>query len=393
MNLSELRRGLTRMIGDYALVGQDTTDPTNIVPDYDTDGAAHEGELNELLNNAVRTVVDKLPALFDQESFLCRLAEGEFRIQVPSLRKLDRAELFQDGESRGELSKTTMRALRQDYPEQWEDTDTGEPAWIAPGQIRTRQPNLLRNLFFDIADLGDAADSIPCYTSNNTTILPDNSGVIFPKEETATLTGFLVDVSSFPESNLTGPFSLSFRVQYTGPRFDTLLRVRYTKAASDGTVALATITEPGDYTFTIDTDGVAAITFLPGTNNADLPAELTLDRIQLQQTGTDSQAVSPHTDHFITMPPADGAYEVRVWGWYYPDPLVNLYDRNEVTDKFHKLVRLLAATEWATDKGHEGLTNHWGSQANRELMERLRDIGAQQLAAIENSDGNLDWID
>ena len=390
MTLSELRRSLTRMIGDYALVGQDTSDPSNIVPDYDTDGAAHEGELDELLNNAVRSVVDKLPALFDKESYLCRLAEGEFRLQVPNLRKLDRAEVWQSGQSRGELCKTSMRTLRQDYPDQWEDTDTGQPQWIAPGQLRTRQPELAPvNYVEDVDDLVVPGG----FASDGATVSTDGSTITFPETTLSGFTYYLTATSNFPASNLTGPFSISFRVRYNGPRTGTILRVYGKGVYTDSFTFLATITEPGDYTISYEDDGLAALQFLPGTTSSDQPADVLLDRLSIRQTGTDSEAVSPHVDHFVTMPPADGDYEIRVWGWFYPDPLVNLYDRNEVTDKFYKLVRLLAATEWATDKGHEGLTNHWGTQANRELMERLRDIGAQQMAEIENSDGQLDWVD
>lgn len=393
MNLLELRTQLTNMVGDYALVGQDTTDPTNIVPDYSTDGAAQTGTLNRLLNDAVRTVVDKLPSLFDQESYLCRLALNEYRLLVPNLRKFDRAELWQTGQCRGELEKSTFRTLRQDYGENWEDQDTGEPAFIARGQLRSRQPNLMPPNYYD--DIDDTGDNIPAgYLSDGTVALSDGSGFTFPA---ATLSGFTYYFSSatsgFGESNLTGPLSLSFRVQYTGPRFSTLLRLYYKGAATDSYTDLATITEPGLYTFPIDASGVAAIAISPGTNGSDQLAPITVDRLELRQTGTDSLGVSPHATHFVTMPPADGSYEVRVYGWYYPDLLLEMFDSNEVTETLYRLVLLLGATQWATDRGHEGLTNHWGTQANRELLERLRDIGNQQLADLEDSEGRIDWID
>lgn len=390
MNLGQLRQSLTRMIGDYALVGQDTTDPSNVVPDYDTDGAAHEGELNELINNAVRTVVDKLPALFDQESYLCRLTTGDYRIQVPNLRKLDRAEVWQTDQYRYELLKTSMRTLRQEYPSDWDTMDGGEPEYIAPGQLLSRQRNLTPANFEEV--LGDV--TIPGgYCAGSCSPLADGSGVTFAAGVFSSLVYYLVSTGTHAASSFTGPFTLSFRMRVSGSPEVVDLHIKYRDTSNGTWVELGPISEPGDYSFNIPIDGVGQLFFQPGSDGTDQTAIITLDRLELRQTGTDSTFTSSHLDHFILMPPADGSYDIRVWGWFYPDPLVNLFDRNEVTDKFHKLVRLLAATEWATDRGHEGLTNHWGTQANRELMERLRDIGARQLAEIENADGQLDWQD
>lgn len=390
MQLLELRTQLTNMVGDYALVGQNTTDPLNVVPDYTTDGPAQTGTLNRLLNDAIRTVVDKLPSLFDQDSYTCRLSAGDFRIQTPQVRKLDRAEVYSALQGRGELCKTTMRTLRQVYAEDWTTVTTGEPEWIAPGQLRLRNPNLLRAVFTD--NPSEHPDIIPGGLINGgAAVTADGGGVTFEAGVTGGLLYRLNEGTA--ASNLQAPFTLSFRVQYVGPAVDSILRVHCKAAAADTYELLATINAPGDYSFPITTEGLGYIEMLPGTNGSDHPADVTVDRVELRQMGVDGKGASQHHSYFITMPPADGDYEVRLFAWFYPDPLLNLYDSNEVTEKFHRLVLLLAATQWATDKGHEALTNHWGMQANRELLERLRDVGAMQLAELEDAQGRIDWVD
>lgn len=393
MNHLELRTQLTQMVGDYALVGQDTSVPSAIVPDYAVDGGAQIGTLSRLVNDAIRTTVDKLPSLFDEESYLCRLSEGEYRLQVPAYRKFNRAELFVAGQSRGELCKSSMRELRQDYSEDWATHDSGEPEFIAPGQLRSRQPNLAPANYLNVDDIADL--EIPGgLVGGDGLITDDGQGIVFPPLTLTAFIYYLVATSAWPASRYTGPLSLSFRVSHEGPAsVENFVTVNYKGVYTDTYTELAVITEPGEYAFPINADGVSVFSFIPSTDGESQLATITIDRIELRQTGTDSFFTSPHSDYFVTMPPANGDYEIRVWAWFYPDPLVGMYDRNEVTDKFYRLVLLLAATQWATDKGHEGLTNHWGTQANRELMERLRDIGARQLAEIEDQDGRIDWVD
>lgn len=120
---AEMRQLLVQMTGHPELVVDAAGGDWDNATDARTLGA------NYFIQAGLAEIMRLFPHRGEKEEREYRLGQGEFRIETPDLRYLWFVEAVEsDGTSR-ELVKKSLRWLREEYPEDWEDTEEGEPLY------------------------------------------------------------------------------------------------------------------------------------------------------------------------------------------------------------------------------------------------------------------------
>lgn len=379
MNYGELRASVVQETGDYSLVGTQVVGDETL-PDYSVDGAYMTGALERYINEAVKTLTNRLNWHTSDRTVKLDVFKGQYLIPVPNLRTLDkRGVVWVDGDKTGVIKKPLDWMERHYFSDDvidFSDVEVGTPS---------RMTRVLLNRIDEEGDeaivdggLNDATNwGNNAAVSGGVATFADANYVLFPTVALDLPAG----VHRFRADTTVISGTPKVWIHFFGP--PTIPIVGTSPTESD---AIAVTNDGIEADVTLYEDGPQTLVIFVVQTSGD---SFTMDNISLvpiteYEIATDG---SGDTTGILLLPPADNSYTLKIRGRFYPQYLTSTLDSNWVTDNLSGVVISYASEEWAKGKGDSILAAFHRANAERKLQETYKDKVDDELKSYENEDG------